>query len=104
MYAVQAGADPELLHEALSLLQTAGLAFFAGWAAEKLLDTGLRIRGLPLLCGLSGLYLGTWTWTLAGWPHGPRLADQALVPGFIGALAVATVFKLIGLGVEGPRR
>ena len=104
MYAVDAGTDPELLHDALSLLQTAGLALLAGWASEKLLDTGLRIRGLPLLCGVSGLYTGSWLWALAGWPAGPQIADQALVPGFAGALAVASVCKLIGLGVDGPRR
>ena len=104
MYAVQAGADPELLHEALSLLQTSAVALLAGWAAERLLDTGLRIRGLALLCGIAGVYAGTWTWTVAGWPHGPNVAGQAVVPTFAGALAVAAVFKLVGLGVVGPRR
>jgi uncharacterized membrane protein YeaQ/YmgE (transglycosylase-associated protein family) len=104
MYAVEAGADPELLHEALSLLQTTGIALLFGWAAERLLDTGLAVRGLPLLCGVSGLYAGTWVFTLAGWPHGPRLAGQALLPAFAGALAVATIFKLVSLGVDGPRR
>jgi uncharacterized membrane protein YeaQ/YmgE (transglycosylase-associated protein family) len=104
MYAVEAGADPELLHEALSLLQTTGLALLFGWAAERLLDTGLAVRGLPLLCGVSGLWVGTWLFAAAGWPPGPRLAGHALVPTFLGAVAIATAFKLVGLAVDGPRR
>ena len=104
MYAVEAGADPELLHQALSLLQTSAVALLSGWAAERLLDTGLRVRGLPMLCGLAGVYTGTWACAAAGWPHGPQVAGQAALPAFVGALAVAAFFKLVGLGVAGPRR
>lgn len=104
MYAVQAGADPELLHEALSLLQTSAVALVCGWVAERMLDTGLRVRGLPLLCGTAGLYAGTWGCAAVGWPHGPQVAGQAAIPAFVGALAVAAIFKLVGLGVAGPRR
>ncbi len=104
MYAVDAGADPELLHGALSMLQTAGLAVLAGWAAERLLDTGIRVRGLPLLCGVAGFYAGGWLWQAVGWPHGPHLGGQAILPAFAGSLAVAELFKLINLGAAGPRR
>lgn len=104
MYAVDAGADPELLHEALTLLQMSAVALLVGWTAERVLDTGVRVRGLPLLCGIAGLYGGHWLWAVVGWPHGPVIAGQAIVPAFAGAFAVATFFKLINLGAAGPRR
>jgi len=104
MYAVDAGADPEVVRAALTLLQTSALAVLAGWIAERALDTGIRVRGLFVLCGAAGLPVGAWLWAVVGWPDGPILGGQAIVPAFAGALAVAAVFKLINLGTTGSRR
>jgi hypothetical protein len=104
MYAAETGLDPTLAREALSLVQLTGIAFGVGWAAERLLDTGIGARGLPFLCGIAGLYAGARVWDATGWPGGPAVAGHALVPALAGALAIAGVFKLVGLGVAGPRR
>ena len=104
MYLADAASEPNLVAEVVSLLQLGAVAFFNGWAAERVLDSGLGIRGLTLFCGIGGLHAGTWLWALGGWPSGPVVAGQGLAPAFVGALAVTGVFKLIGLGVSGVRR
>jgi uncharacterized membrane protein YeaQ/YmgE (transglycosylase-associated protein family) len=104
MYAVDAGSDPEVVRAALTLLQTCAVVVLAGWIAERALDTGIRVRGLFVFCGAAGLYAGAWLWAAVGWPNGPVVGGQAIVPAFAGALAVAAVFKLINLGTTGSRR
>ena len=104
MYAVDTGAEPALLHEALRSLQLVGMALAVGWPAARLLDPGISARGLPFLCGIAGLHAGSWLWNAAGWGGGPAVAGHPLAPAFAGALAVAGLLKLIGLGVAGPRR
>jgi hypothetical protein len=91
------------MHSGTQVIQIAILALLAGWVAEHLLDTGIRIRGLALFMGLAGLYFGTWLWTLGGWPYGPTVAGQGIMPLFAGALAVSGFFKLVALGASGPR-
>ncbi len=104
MHAADAAAiDPELVSEVWRLLQIASIAFLAGWAAEQLFDTGLRVRGLALFCGLAGLYAGSWLWATNGWDGGPTIAGTGLLPVFAGALGVSAFFKLVSLGAAGPR-
>ena len=94
---------PVSLHSGMQMLQIAALALLAGWVAEQLLGTGIRIRGLALFCGLAGLYFGSWLWAIGGWASGPTVAGQGIVPLFAGALAVSGFFKLLALGASGPR-
>jgi len=94
---------PVALHSGTQMLQIAALALLAGWVAEQLLSTGIRIRGLALFCGLAGLYFGSWLWAVGGWASGPTVAGQGIVPLFAGALAVSGFFKLLALGASGPR-
>jgi hypothetical protein len=103
MYDATLGTDPQLLGEIWRLLQITAVAALAGWAAEQLLDTGLRIRGLAVFSGLAGLYFGSWLWGVGGWETGPTVAGQAVLPLFAGALAVSGLFKLVSLGAAGPR-
>lgn len=103
MYAASAGVDPELLGHLWSLLQLAGVAALAGWLADRLLGVELPMRGIPLFCGLAGIYAGSWLWHVGGWDLGPVLAGQAVLPAFAGALAVSGFFKLVTLGAAGPR-
>ena len=95
--------SPVALHSGTQMLQIAALALLAGWVAEQLLSTGIRIRGLALFCGLAGLYYGSWLWAVGGWASGPTVAGQGIVPLFAGALAVSGFFKLLALGASGPR-
>ena len=95
--------QPVLLHSGVQVLQLGALALLAGWVAEQLLDTGLRVRGLALFCGLAGLYLGSWLWAVGGWSSGPTVAGTGIMPLFAGALAVSGFFKLLALGAAGPR-
>jgi uncharacterized membrane protein YeaQ/YmgE (transglycosylase-associated protein family) len=85
------------------MVQLTAVALLAGYSAERLLDPGLGVRGLPALCGLAGLYVGAWMWEAGGWNAGPLLAGHALMPAFAGALMVAALFKLVSLGAAGPR-
>ena len=103
MDASTAAIDPVVMSQAWRLLEMTALAMLAGWAAERLFETGLRIRGLPLFCGLAGLYLGSWLWSVGGWESGPLVAGLGIVPLFAGTLAVAALFKLATLGAAGPR-
>lgn len=103
MYAAPAGVEPDVLGHVCNVLQLAGIAAIAGWAADRLLDIELPVRGIPLFCGLAGLYAGSWLWSVGGWEPGPVLAGQALLPAFAGALVVSAVFKLVSIGSAGPR-
>ena len=104
MYTAHAASNPGLVSDAVEFVQLVGVALGFGWVAERLLDTELSARGTSLLCGITGLYMGSWLWAQAGWLRGPAVAGQALIPGFIGALAVAGLLKMVGLAVAGPRR
>jgi hypothetical protein len=95
--------EPVVLHSGTHIVQITVLALLAGWVAEQLLDTGLRIRGLALFCGLAGLYFGSWLWAVGGWASGPTVAGTGIMPLFAGALAVCGFFKLLALGASGPR-
>ena len=95
--------QPITLDSGTQLLQTAALAFLAGWVADQLMGTGIRIRGLALFSGLAGLYFGSWLWAIGGWANGPTVAGMGIVPLFAGSLAVSGFFKLLALGAAGPR-
>ncbi len=90
--------EPELLSQAWTLVQLVVVAGLAGWVAERLLDTGVRTRGLPFLSGLFGLYVGPRVLDLAGWPAGPEIAGQPLFAAFAGALLIGGFLKLASLG------
>jgi len=85
------------------LVQLAAVVSFTGLAADWLVDSGLSLRGVPIVTGAVGLYAGTWFWNLGGWDSGPAVGAYPLLPAFAGALAVTGVLKLIGLAVAGPR-
>lgn len=89
MYAAPAALDADLFDRVWSIVQLAAVAFLAGWFGERLLGIGVRARGLPLLCGLIGLYAGSWVWSLGGWDGGPSVGGYGLLPVLVGALAVA---------------
>ena len=86
----------------LSLVQLALIAGIVGWLAERLLNTGMSTRGLPLMAGLFGIYLSSQFSFLPG-EAGPMLAGHALIPAFAGAFAVCSFLKLASLGMAGPR-
>jgi len=102
MYA--AAAEPDLAQSAWSWLHLGVLALLFGWFAERVVEPGVRIRGLAILAGVAGIYAGPTLWTITGLAGGPRLWGYALVPGFLGSLAVCAFLRLVSLGVEGPRR
>src|SRR5439155_3309141 len=103
MDAADALVTSHLLHEAFRIGMTAAAAFVAGWIAERILDTGLRLHGLAVLTGVVGLYLGSAVWALAGWSPGPHIGEFPIVPAVAGAFGVCAVLKLVGLGLAGPR-
>jgi hypothetical protein len=90
-----------MLSNAWELLQLVIVAAAAGWGAERVLDTGVRTRGLPFLSGLFGLYVGPHFLNMAGWPTGPEIAGQPLFAAFAGTLLIGCVLKLGSLGVPG---
>ena len=92
-----------LLDNAWDILQLVAVAAVAGWVTERLLDTGVRTRGLPFLSGLFGLYVGPPLLHMAGWPVHPYIAEQPLIGAFAGALAIGFFLKLATLGAAGPR-
>ena len=94
-------AEPIAFHSILQILQIGVLALLAGWLAEQLLD--IHVRGLALVSGLAGLYLGSWLWAVGGWAYGPTVAGAGIMPLFVGALAVSGFVKLLALGASGPR-
>jgi hypothetical protein len=95
--------DWAFMGNAWDLGQLVAVAAAAGWATERLLDTGVRTRGLPFLSGLFGLYVGPHVLGMAGWPAGPVIAGQPLFAAFAGTLCVGAFLKLASLGVAGPR-
>jgi len=95
--------DPDMVQQAWSLLQLVVVAALAGWTAERLLDTGVRSRGLPFLSGLFGLYLGQHLLSLTGWSAGPEVAGQPVLAAFAGSLVISGFLKLATLGTAGPR-
>ncbi len=101
---MQVGYDQELMSQVWSLAQVTAIAAGAGWTAERLLDTGVQTRGLPLLAGLFGLYVGPYLLDLTGWYGGPTIAGHPLVAAFAGAVAICAFLKLVGLGAAGSRR
>ena len=92
-----------LLENAWGILQLVAVAAVAGWVTERLLDTGVRTRGLPFLSGLFGLYVGPHLLHMAGWPVHPYIAEQPLIGAFAGAMAIGLFLKLATLGAAGPR-
>lgn len=93
--------EPELARQAWNLLQLVTVAALAGWTAERLLDTGVRSRGLPFLSGLFGLYIGPQLLAMTGCPTGPVVAGQPLLAAFAGALTIGVFLKLASLGAAG---
>ena len=96
--------DTQLVSQMWTLAQLTAVAAAAGWVAERLLDTGIQTRGLPLLAGLFGLYVGPHLLDMTGWQGGPMLAGHALLPALAGALGICAFLKLLNLGAAGPRR
>jgi uncharacterized membrane protein YeaQ/YmgE (transglycosylase-associated protein family) len=96
------GSEPQVVTQLLNLAQVGVVAAAVGWFAERLLNTGVSTRGLPLLAGLFGIYLSSHVsfLPLAG---GPTLAGQAVLPAFVGAFVVCSFLKLASLGMAGPR-
>ena len=86
------------------MVSTAAAAMLSGWIAERVIDTGVRVRGIAPLAGLFGLYVGQWVWARGGWETGPRIADCPIAPAVVGALAVCVLLKLVALAFAGPRR
>jgi hypothetical protein len=104
MFELFAGLQQGLFEEGARLIQASLLALAVGVVAERLVDTGVRARGIPLLCGLTGVYVGAWLWRLAEWNAGPHVAGHALLPALLGTFAATLFVKLVGLGMAGPRR
>jgi hypothetical protein len=92
-----------LLENAWDILRLVAVAAVAGWVTERVLDTGVRTRGLPVLSGLFGLYVGPPLLHMAGWPVHPYIAEQPLIGAFAGALAIGLFLKLATLGAAGAR-
>ena len=88
--------------ELLGLVQLALIAGVVGWLADRLLDTGVSTRGLPLLAGLFGIYLSS-HFSYLPINVGPMLAGHAVLPAFAGAVMVCSFLKLASLGMAGPR-
>lgn len=94
--------ETNLVTQVLTLSQLAIIAAVVGWFAERLLNTGITTRGLPLLAGLFGIFLSS-RLSFLNAVDGPSLAGQALLPAFLGAFAVCSFLKLASLGMAGPR-
>src|SRR5579875_2821686 len=97
---VVAMTETMTMHPVVQVLLTVAFALVAGWAAARLL--GLYTTR-PLFCGLVGMEGGAWLWSAGGWETGPAIAGTAVLPLFVGALAVSAFVKLFELGAEGPR-
>jgi len=96
------GSQTPVIVQLLNLAQLGVIAAAVGWFAERLLNTGVSTRGLPLLAGLFGIYLSSHV-SFLDLVHGPTLAGQALLPAFVGAFVVCSFLKLASLGLAGPR-
>ena len=93
---------PDIVAQLLTLAQLGVIAAVVGWLAERLLNTGVSTRGLPLLAGLFGIYLSSHI-SFLDIARGPTLAGQAVLPAFVGAFVVCSFLKLASLGLAGPR-
>lgn len=99
------GLNPDVAQQAWTLAQVAAVAATAGWTAERLLDPGVQTRGLSLLAGLFGLFLGPRLAEATGWPSGPVVAGYPLAAAFAGALTICAFLKLAHLATTaGVRR
>jgi uncharacterized membrane protein YeaQ/YmgE (transglycosylase-associated protein family) len=96
------GSEPHVVAQVMSLAQFLVVAAVVGWLAERLLNTGVSTRGLPLLAGLFGIYLSSHV-SFLPLADGPSVAGQALLPAFVGAFVVCSFLKLASLGIAGPR-
>lgn len=101
MYLASASLDADLCERLSSVAQVTVIAFLMGTLGGRLLGVGVRARGLPLLCGLLGLYAGAWLWDVGGWYTGPVLGGFGMLPALVGTLAVAGVLRLVELAVAG---
>ena len=104
MFEFVAGMQGAVFLEGAQLLRLSVLAIAAGLVAGRLVDTGVRARSIPVLCGLTGVYAGTWLEELCSWHPRPHIAGQALLPALLGTLAVTMAVKLVALGMAGARR
>ena len=86
------------------MMTMAAAAMLSGWVAERVMDSGVRLRGIGPLAGLVGLWVGRWAWAIAGWDPGPRVAGCPIAPAVGGAFAVCAVLKLVTLAFAGSRR
>jgi len=96
---MQMTVDPIVWTQAWLLAQVTALAAAAGWMADRLLDTGVRTRGLSFLAGLFGLYVGRHLIDAAGLWGGPTIAGQPLIGAFLGALGICGFLKLVNLAL-----
>ena len=103
MYLAPTSLDADLCDRLSSIAQVTIVAFLMGSLGGRLLGVGIRARGLPLLCGLLGLYAGSWLWNVGGWDGGPVVGGFGMLPALAGAFAVAGVVRLVELAVAGPR-
>ena len=58
-YAAPAGLAPDIFEQAWAFVQLAAVVTFTGLAADWLMDSGLSLRGVPIVTGAVGLYAGT---------------------------------------------
>jgi uncharacterized membrane protein YeaQ/YmgE (transglycosylase-associated protein family) len=103
MYSADAVVTSHLMQQTYRIGQSVAGGMIAGWIAERMLDTGLRVPGVAPFAGLVGLYVGPALWSIAGWRMGPSIGDFPIVPALAGAFAVCGMLKLVGLGLAGPK-
>src|SRR5262249_35689558 len=101
MYLSSTSGHTDFFDQLSSIAQLAIVAFLGGSMGGRLLGVRFRARGLPLLCGLLGLYAGSWLWSVGGWDGGPMVGGFGLLPAVAGALAVAGFVRLVELGLAG---
>lgn len=92
-----------MISELHQLVAVVAIAISAGVMAEMLLQTGVHSRGLPVLAGLFGLYVGHWLFEVTGMPVGPMIGGYPILPAWVGAFGFCAFAKLASLGVAGPR-
>jgi uncharacterized membrane protein YeaQ/YmgE (transglycosylase-associated protein family) len=100
---MQHAYEPQVLGQAWTILQLVVVAFVAGWTAERVLDTEVHTRGLSLLSGLFGLYVGPRLLEMTGWPTGPEVAGQPVLGAIVGAMVIGSFLKLASLGTPSAR-
>ena len=103
MWATVQGVNDPLTAHLLRMAAVVAIASVLGWTAARILDPGVRARGLPLLTGLVGLTSGTWLVGQTGWDSGPAVLGYALLPSFLSTLSTCLVVKLLTFGVTSSR-